>query len=58
MKPLIADSGVAIRWFQSGMDHEPQALNIFSRVLTQAFALFAPDLIYAEFGNIMEKNSF
>ena len=55
MKPLVVDSGVAIRWFQSHMDHQTQALNIFNRLKEDEFQLIEPDLIYAEFGNILWK---
>ena len=55
MASLVVDSSVAIRWFVKDMDYQNQALNVLSRVLVNEFQIFAPDLIYAEIGNIVWK---
>jgi predicted nucleic acid-binding protein len=55
MTSLVVDSSVTIRWFIKEMDYQSQALDVFSRILANEFQLFAPDLIYAEIGNIVWK---
>lgn len=50
MKPIIVDASVAIKWFVPEV-HAKAAV----RVLDEKFKLLAPDLIFAEFGNILWK---
>jgi len=50
MKPLIVDASVAAKWFLPEPD-APAAL----RLLNGRYRLAAPDLIRAEFGNVVWK---
>ncbi len=54
MKKLVVDSSVAIKWYV------PQPYSTESRKILEEYeknklSLFAPDLIYAEIGNIVWK---
>src|SRR5262245_16247571 len=54
MTELVADSGVAIKWFVT----EPyiaEAEQILAGYQSNTISFLAPDLIYAEFGNIVWK---
>jgi len=50
MKPLIVDANVAAKWFLPEPDAAPAL-----RLLNGRYRLIAPDLIRAEFGNIVWK---
>jgi predicted nucleic acid-binding protein len=50
MKNLVIDASVAIKWFLP----EQQSINAV-RLLDAGYELFAPDLIFAECGNVLWK---
>lgn len=50
MKSIVVDASVAIKWFVPEV-HATAAI----RILDDAFELLAPDLIFAEVGNILWK---
>ena len=54
MERIVIDSGVVIKWF---LDEPlfPQARRIRDQYRTGAITLAAPDLLYAEVGNILWK---
>ncbi|HXG82777.1 MAG TPA: type II toxin-antitoxin system VapC family toxin [Pyrinomonadaceae bacterium] len=54
MKDLVVDSGVAVKWFVAE-DDSPQVLQILRDYRSEKFSFLAPDLLYAEFGNIIWK---
>jgi predicted nucleic acid-binding protein len=54
MSELVVDSCVAIKWFVTE-PHSATAIRILKAYENNALALLAPDLIYAEFGNIVWK---
>ena len=54
MKDLVVDSSVSIKWFVAE-DDSPKALQILKDYRSGSFSFLAPDLIYAEFGNIIWK---
>ena len=54
MKNLAVDSGVSVKWFVAEYD-SPKALEILKDYRSGKFTFLAPDLIYAEFGNIVWK---
>ncbi len=54
MKNIVVDSGITIKWFIEE-DDSPIAQLIYDEYESGNFSFFAPDLIYAEFGNIIWK---
>lgn len=56
LKQLVVDSSVAIKWVLP-QPNSPQALDILEQHQTGNLRLLAPDLIYAEIGNIVWKLS-
>jgi len=54
MKDVVIDSGVVVKWYVAE-PYSSEARRLFHQHLSGNVALFAPDLIYAEFGNIMWK---
>lgn len=50
MKAIIVDASVAIKWFIPEVHAE-----LSTHVLNENFVLYAPDLIFAEIGNILWK---
>ncbi|MGI8788365.1 MAG: type II toxin-antitoxin system VapC family toxin [Pyrinomonadaceae bacterium] len=54
MEKLVVDSGIAVKWFASEED-SAQALLIYDEFERENVELLAPDLIYAEYGNIIWK---
>lgn len=50
MKRYVVDASVSIKWFLPEI-HSREAL----RLLNREFELLAPDLLFAEFGNILWK---
>ena len=54
MENLAVDSGIVVKWFVPEHD-SAQAKLIYEDYQTGNLELLAPDLIYAEFGNIMWK---
>jgi predicted nucleic acid-binding protein len=54
MAELVLDSGVAIKWFVPE-PYTAKADQIFADYQSNTISLLAPDLIYAEFGNIVWK---
>src|SRR2546425_6758394 len=54
MTDLVIDSSVAVKWFVDE-DYSAEAHRIFDEYLGDNLSFLAPDLIYAEFGNIMWK---
>lgn len=54
MKNLVVDSGVSAKWFAAEED-SPKALQILKDYRSETLSFLAPDLIYAEFGNIIWK---
>ena len=56
LKQLVVDSSVAIKWVLP-QPNSPQALDILEQHQTGKLRLLAPDLIYAEIGNIVWKLS-
>lgn len=54
LQPTVVDSGVAVKWFVVEPD-SAQANLIYSDYEDGNIELLAPDLIYAEFGNIIWK---
>ncbi len=54
MTELIVDSSVAVKWFVDET-HSTEARRILADYRTGALSFLAPDLVYAEFGNIMWK---
>jgi len=50
LKQYVVDASVSIKWFLSEI-HSHEAL----RLLNKEFELLAPDLIFAEFGNVLWK---
>jgi predicted nucleic acid-binding protein len=51
---VVVDSSVAIKWFVTE-PHSVEARRLLNEYQTGALGLFAPDLIYAEMGNIVWK---
>lgn len=51
---LVVDSSVAVKWYVDEQ-HSSEARRILADYKTGSLTLLAPDLIYAEFGNIMWK---
>jgi predicted nucleic acid-binding protein len=54
MKNLVIDSGIAVKWFIEEDDSHIAQL-IYDRYESGNLSFLAPDLIYAEFGNIVWK---
>jgi predicted nucleic acid-binding protein len=54
MKNLVVDSSVSVKWFVAE-DDSPKALQILKDYRSETLSFDAPDLIYAEFGNIIWK---
>ncbi len=54
MKNLVIDSGVAVKWFIEEDDSHIVQL-IYDEYESDNLSFLAPDLIYAEFGNIVWK---
>ncbi|MDQ3321363.1 MAG: type II toxin-antitoxin system VapC family toxin [Acidobacteriota bacterium] len=54
MKNIVVDSGIAVKWFVAEVD-SPKALQILKDYRSENLSFLAPDLIYAEFGNIIWK---
>ena len=54
MKNLVVDSGVSVKWFVEEHDSF-KALQILKDYRNEKTSFLAPDLIYAEFGNIIWK---
>lgn len=54
MEHAVADSGVIIKWFVDE-PHQETARRIRDDFENETLELLAPDLIYAEFGNIVWK---
>ena len=54
MNDLVIDSGVIVKWFVLE-DHATEARRILADYENRQVALLAPDLIYAEFGNVIWK---
>lgn len=54
MKNLVIDSSIAVKWFVAE-DDSPKALEILKDYRGESLSFLAPDLIYAEFGNIIWK---
>lgn len=54
MTDLVIDSSVAVKWFVPEQ-HDKEAARIFDEYLQGNLLFLAPDLIYAEFGNILWK---
>jgi predicted nucleic acid-binding protein len=58
VEDLVVDSGVTIKWFVDE-PHQERARDIFEGRRAGLLRLLAPDLIYAEFGNVLwKKHSF
>jgi len=51
---LVVDSSVAVKWYVDEQ-HSTEARRILADYKAGSLILLAPDLIYAEFGNIMWK---
>lgn len=54
MKNIFVDSGIAVKWFIQEHDSEIAQL-VFDEYKSENLSFLAPDLIYAEFGNIVWK---
>ncbi|MCY7376797.1 MAG: type II toxin-antitoxin system VapC family toxin [Pyrinomonadaceae bacterium] len=54
MKNLVIDSSVSVKWFIAETDL-PSALEILKDYRNDKVSFLAPNLIYAEFGNIVWK---
>ena len=54
MTDLVVDSSVAVKWF-STETHTAEALRVLADYRDGRLKMLAPDLIYAEFGNIIWK---
>lgn len=54
MDEVVLDSGVAVKWY-TAEDHTERARAVFHDYNAGIIDLIAPDLIYAEFGNIIWK---
>lgn len=54
MKNLVVDSGVSVKWLVEE-DDSFKALQILKDYRNEKISFLAPDLIYAEFGNIIWK---
>lgn len=54
MKDLVIDSGVVVKWYVAE-PYSAEVRRVFSGYLNGDLNLFAPDIIYAEFGNILWK---
>jgi len=54
MKNLVVDSGIAVKWFIQEEDSDIAQL-ILDEYKSENLSFLAPDLIYAEFGNIIWK---
>jgi predicted nucleic acid-binding protein len=52
MDKVVVDSSVAIKWFIP-QDYSLEANKILNSYQRNQLVLFAPDLIYAEIGNII-----
>jgi len=50
MTPLVIDASIAVKWFIP----ESHSINAL-RLLDAGYELLAPDLIFAEFGNVLWK---
>lgn len=54
MAKLVIDSGVVVKWFVTE-PYTPEAQRILADYQAGAVELLAPDLLFAEFGNIIWK---
>ncbi len=54
MKNLVIDSGISVKWFVAETD-SPKALEILKAYQSDRVTFLAPNLIYAEFDNIVRK---
>jgi predicted nucleic acid-binding protein len=54
MSKLVVDSSIALKWFLPEAD-SPVARQILEDYQTGKIVLYAPDLIYAEFANVLWK---
>jgi predicted nucleic acid-binding protein len=54
MPPLVIDSSVAVKWFVTE-PYSTEALRILDEYQSGSVSFLAPDLINAEFGNIIWK---
>jgi predicted nucleic acid-binding protein len=54
MDKVVVDSSVVIKWFVTE-PHSAEASRLLNEYQSGAVGLFAPDLIYAEVGNIVWK---
>ncbi|MCY7347334.1 MAG: type II toxin-antitoxin system VapC family toxin [Pyrinomonadaceae bacterium] len=54
MKNLVVDSGITVKWFVEESDSNIAQL-IYDEYESGNLSLLAPDLIYAEYGNIIWK---
>ena len=54
MKDLVVDSGISVKWFIAETD-SAVALEILKDYRNEKISFLAPNLIYAEFGNIIWK---
>lgn len=54
MEEVVTDSGVAVKWFLEE-PYQDEARNILQERRAGRLRLLAPDLIHAEFGNIVWK---
>ncbi|MBA3600461.1 MAG: type II toxin-antitoxin system VapC family toxin [Acidobacteria bacterium] len=54
MKDLVVDSGISVKWFIAETD-SAIALEILKDYRNEKNSFLAPNLIYAEFGNIIWK---
>jgi predicted nucleic acid-binding protein len=54
MDKVVVDSSVVIKWFVTE-PHSAEARRLLNEYQSGAVGLFAPDLIYAEVGNIVWK---
>ncbi len=54
MKNLVVDSGISVKWFIEEDDSDIAQL-IYDEYESGNLLFLAPDLIYAEFGNIIWK---
>ncbi|MGI8639122.1 MAG: type II toxin-antitoxin system VapC family toxin [Pyrinomonadaceae bacterium] len=54
MKNIVVDSGITVKWYIEE-DDSPIAQLIYDEYESGKLSFLAPDLIYAEFGNIIWK---
>ena len=57
MKAAVVDASVAVKWYlpANGEELVEQAFDLLSAYRNRKITLFAPDLLWAEFGNVMSK---